>query len=115
MNLMHEWDAVRELLGAFDELAVTGGVIMVDGSLEAFAVGELLSADTAVVHIEKANAQIPGLYSLINQQFCEHAWSSIALINREQDLGDEGLRQAKLSYHPERLVEKYRIRLASGA
>jgi hypothetical protein len=111
MNLMHEWEAVRDALGAFEELQVQGGVILVNGRIEAFAIGELLNPHTAVVHIEKANAQLPGLYSLINQQFCEHAWSGVALINREQDLGDEGLRQAKLSYHPQKLEPKYRITL----
>ncbi len=111
MNLMHEWDAVKELLNSFELLGITGGVIRIDGKVEAFTLGELLNGQTAVVHIEKANAQIPGLYSAINQQFCEHAWSGVPYINREQDLGDEGLRQAKLSYHPERMVEKYVIRL----
>jgi len=113
MNLMHEWAAVKELLGAFDRLGVQGGVILIDGIVEAFTLGELLNRETAVVHIEKANAQIPGLYSVINQQFCEHALSGVPFINREQDLGDEGLRQAKLSYQRERLVEKYVIRLAA--
>jgi uncharacterized protein len=115
MNLMHEWAAVQELLGAFGRLGVQGGVILIEGIVEAFTLGELLNSQTAVVHIEKANAQIPGLYSVINQQFCEHAWRAVPFINREQDLGDEGLRQAKLSYHPERLVEKYIIRPAAGS
>lgn len=115
LSLMHEWDAVRELLGAFDRLEVTGGVITIEGRVEAFTVGELLNAETAVVHIEKANAAIPGLYTAVNQQFCEHAWGGVPRINREQDLGDEGLRQAKLSYHPARLVEKYVIEPAAPA
>jgi hypothetical protein len=109
MNLMGEWEAIKELLGSFDRLAVQAGVIVIDGVVEAFTLGELLNKDTAVVHIEKANAQIPGLYAVINQQFCEHAWSGVPFVNREQDLGDDGLRQAKLSYHPERLVEKFSI------
>jgi uncharacterized protein len=112
MNLMGEWEAIRELLGSCDRLAVQGGVIVIDGAVEAFTLGELLNKDTAVVHIEKANAQIPGLYAVMNQQFCEHALSGVAFVNREQDLGNDGLRQAKLSYHPARLVEKFTIRLA---
>jgi uncharacterized protein len=111
MNLMGEWEAIRELLGSYDRLSVQGGVIVINGAVEAFTLGELLNKDTAVVHIEKANAQIPGLYPVMNQQFCEHAWSGVAFVNREQDLGDDGLRQAKLSYHPVRLVEKFTIRL----
>ena len=114
MNLMGEWEAIKELLGSSDGLAVQGGVILINGVVEAFTLGELLNKETAVVHIEKANAQIPGLYAVMNHQFCEYAWSGVQFVNREQDLGDEGLRQAKLSYHPERLVEKFTISLATG-
>jgi hypothetical protein len=67
-----------------------------------------------VIHIEKANPEIPELYAMINQQFCEKTWSNVPMINREQDLGEPGLRQAKLSYLPDHLVEKFRIRLAEG-
>jgi hypothetical protein len=112
MNLMGEWEAVRELLGSCGGLGVQGGAILIAGEVQAFTLGELLNKDTAVVHIEKANTQIPGLYAVINQQFCEHAWSGVPFVNREQDLGDDGLRQAKLSYHPVRLVEKFAIRTA---
>lgn len=112
MNLMGEWEAIRELLGSCERLGVQGGVLVINGAVEAFTLGELLNKKTAVIHIEKANAQIPGLYAVMNQQFCEHAWSGVAFVNREQDLGDDGLRQAKLSYHPVRLVEKFTIRLA---
>jgi hypothetical protein len=111
MNLMGEWEAIRDLLSHFEALNIQGGVILIDGRVEAFTIGELLNEQTAVVHIEKANTGIPGLYSMINQQFCEHAWPAVRYVNREQDLGDEGLRQAKLSYHPDHLVEKYRITL----
>lgn len=112
MNLMGEWEAVRDLLNHFHDLNVRGGVILIDGRVEAFTLGELLNKQTAVVHIEKANTEISGLYAMINQQFCEHAWNGVRYINREQDLGDDGLRQAKLSYHPDHLVEKYRIKLS---
>ncbi len=71
--------------------------------------GQLLNRQTAVIHFEKANPEIGGLYSLINQQFCEHAWKEVQFINREQDLGEEGLRKAKMSYNPEHLEEKFRI------
>ncbi len=112
LGLMGEWDAVRAALNNYRALDLTGGVILIEGKVEAFTLGELLNRDTAVVHVEKANPDIRGLYPLINQQFCQHAWANIPYINREQDLGDPGLRQAKLSYHPHRLVEKFRIRLA---
>ena len=87
---------------------------MIGGRVEAFTFGELLNETTAVVHIEKANPEIPGLYSWINQQFCGTFGKSVLFINREQDLAEEGLRQAKLSYHPVRMVEKYRIEQLQG-
>ncbi|MDR1440356.1 MAG: phosphatidylglycerol lysyltransferase domain-containing protein [Clostridiales bacterium] len=103
-----------ELLSNYGSLGCTGAVIKVNGRCEAFTVGEALNADTAVIYIEKANASIQGLYSFINQQFCEREWSGMTYINREEDEGVEGLRKAKLSYHPVRLVEKYTISDAAG-
>jgi uncharacterized protein len=110
LNLVGEWDAIRDALQHFDELPTEGGVILLDHRVEAFALGELLNDETAVIHIEKANPEIPGMYALINQQFCEHRWSQVRYVNREQDLGEVGLRKAKLSYHPDHLVEKYRVK-----
>ncbi|KPJ60433.1 MAG: hypothetical protein AMJ46_06710 [Latescibacteria bacterium DG_63] len=111
MNLSGEWEAVRQALMHFSELEIQGGVILIKGKVEAFALGELLNDETAVVHVEKANALIPGLYALINQQFIEHCWRSVSYINREQDLGEPGLRQAKLSYSPHHFTEKFSIGL----
>ncbi len=109
MNLLDEWDAIRTALADYAALGVEGAAILIEGRVEAFTFGELLNEETAVVHIEKANPEIPGLYALINQRFCQEYWSSVRFINREQDLGEEGLRKAKMSYHPSRLVEKFRI------
>jgi hypothetical protein len=111
MNLLNEWEAVRQALNHFDNLKIEGGVILIEDKVEAFTLGELLNDQMAVIHVEKANPQIPGLYAAINQQFCERSWQKATYINREQDLGEPGLRKAKLSYHPERLVEKFRVRL----
>jgi len=112
LGLLDEWDAVREALCHFAELRAQGGVVLVNGEVQAFALGELLNADTAVVHVEKANPAFPPLFALINQQFSAHAWSRVPFINREQDIGDPGLRKAKQSYHPHHLVRKFRITLA---
>lgn len=110
-SLLGEWVAVQEALTHFEPLQLQGGVLELAGQLVAFALGEPLNTQTAVIHIEKADPTITGLYVLINQQFAAQAWAAFPFINREQDLGDEGLRQAKLSYHPERLVEKFRLTL----
>lgn len=114
LNLLGEWEAVREALTHFPALSVQGGVILMQNKVEAFALGELLNDQTAVVHVEKANPEIPGLYTMINQQFCEQSWQNVPSINREQDLGEPGLREAKLSYYPDHLVEKFRIQLAGS-
>jgi hypothetical protein len=111
LDLMDEARAVREILLNFEALKLQAGVIVVNDRVEAFALGEMLNQNTAVVHIEKANPQIPQAFVVINQQFAEHEFSQVPFINREQDLGDDGLRRAKESYHPLRLVEKFRIRL----
>jgi hypothetical protein len=111
MNLMGEWEAVREALTHFTELRIQGGVLLIRDKVEAFSLAELLNRETAVIHLEKANPEIPGLYPMINQQFCEKSWSRVLWINREQDLGEPGLRQAKESYFPDHLVDKFRIRL----
>ena len=104
-----ERKANLELLRNYKTLGCKGGLIKVDGVFEAFTVGEMLTADTAVIHIEKAKSSIDGLYTIINQQFVEQEWSGTAFINREQDLGKEGMRKAKLSYHPVTLIDKYTV------
>ena len=111
MNLLDEWEAVREALNYFEDLQIKGGVIKINDKVEAFALGELLNNQTGVVHVEKANPEMPGLYALINQKCCDTFWSNVPYVNREQDLGEPGLRKAKESYHPDHLEEKFRISL----
>ena len=107
MNLLSESEAVRESLVNFLTLKIEGVVILIDNKVEAFALGELLNEQRAVVHIEKADPENPGLYAMINQQFCENRWRDLLYINREQDLGEPGLRKAKLSYYPDHFVESF--------
>jgi len=114
LNLVGEWEAVRQALTHFEALEIVGGVILIEDQVKAFALGELLNDEMATVHIEKADPEIPGLYAVINQQFCENSWSDTPFVNREQDLGEPGLRKAKLSYYPDHLKEKFQIRLATS-
>lgn len=93
-------------LRLFRELEYKGGLLRVDGEIVAFTLGEKLSDDTFVVHIEKAYAGVDGAYTMINQQFVEHECMDYKYVNREEDTGAEGLRKAKLSYKPVFLVEK---------
>lgn len=108
--LLSEDRAIHEVLRHYHELDCTGAAILVDGRVVAFSLGEPLNSETAVIHAEKANPEFPGSYAVINQEFCRHTWSSFTYINREQDLGEEGLRQAKLSYYPDHLVTKFVLR-----
>lgn len=93
-------------LRLLEELSLVGGVLYIDDEVVAFTIGEPVSEDTFVVHIEKAFADIQGAYPMINQQFVTHECASYTYINREEDTGAEGLRKAKLSYRPVFLVEK---------
>ncbi|MFH1033265.1 MAG: phosphatidylglycerol lysyltransferase domain-containing protein [Pseudomonadota bacterium] len=107
VSLANEDQAIYEALKHFEALDFVGGAILVQGKVEAFSLGEPLNPDTAVIHIEKANPELPGLYAAINQRFAQEAWAGYAYINREQDLGIEGLKAAKESYNPHHLVDKY--------
>ncbi|NPV47819.1 MAG: DUF2156 domain-containing protein [Armatimonadetes bacterium] len=111
-NMRAEARAVKEVLLNFETLGVTGGCILVRNRVQAFSLGEMLNADTVVIHIEKASPDLHGAFQVINQQFLAHAWSHVPYVNREQDVGEPGLRQAKESYLPVRMVEKFTVRLA---
>lgn len=113
-DLLSEDFAVHEALTRFEELDYQGGAIVINSRVEAYALGEPLNGETAVIHIEKANPDISGLYAAINQRFCSDVWADTTYINREQDLGSEGLRRAKESYYPHHMVEKYTLTLLKG-
>jgi hypothetical protein len=108
-DLLAEDFAVHEALTGYEELGYHGGAILINSVVEAFSLGEALNGDTAVIHIEKANPEILGLYAAINQLFCLNAWPEVTYINREQDMGVEGLRKAKESYYPHHMVDKYTL------
>jgi hypothetical protein len=110
-GLLNESFAIKEAFTHFEKLGVKGGAILINGKVEAFTLGDPLNPDTVVIHIEKANPAYEGLYPTINQAFLENQWSGYTYVNREQDLGEEGLRKAKESYFPHRLVNKYTVTL----
>lgn len=82
------------------ELGLKGGLIQVNDRVVAVTLGEELNSDMFVIHFEKAFANVQGAYSMINQQFILHELMDYLYVNREEDVGAEGLRKAKLSYHP---------------
>ncbi|NOQ65818.1 MAG: DUF2156 domain-containing protein [Desulfobacterales bacterium] len=113
-GLCNEANAIAETFAHFDDFGLLGGAIRVDGRIQAYAIAEELHPGTAVWHFEKAMANVPGLGQLINQWFSRHGLSGFDYVNREQDLGVPGLRQAKESYFPHHMVGKNCISLAAG-
>jgi hypothetical protein len=106
-SLILERNAIIEALNNFNALKLTGGIISIAEKIVAFTIGQQLNDDTAVIHMEKANPSHKGLYATINQEFCRNSWRHFKYINRQEDLGIPGLRKAKESYHPVKLIEKY--------
>ena len=100
---------VSESLDYFTDLNYKGGLLRVNGEAQAFTFGEPSAADTFVVHAEKALLNYQGAYNALNCEFARTLADRFAYINREEDTGSEGLRKAKLSYHPAFLEEKYLI------
>ncbi|MFH2068765.1 MAG: phosphatidylglycerol lysyltransferase domain-containing protein [Candidatus Omnitrophota bacterium] len=108
-GLKQEHCAVRQMLKNFHALSSEGGIIRIGEKIVALTLGERLNNDTMVIHVEKAKNGIIGLYQAINWEFLKNQAQDFAFVNREQDLGVEGLRRAKMSYNPVRLIKKYRI------
>ena len=99
--------SILENWSAFENLA--GGALLVDGRLEAYTVGEELTGGTLLIHFEKGSPGYKGIYQAINQMFVETMQDRCQWVNREQDLDDEGLRKAKMSYHPSGFIKKYTL------
>lgn len=102
----YEFEAVLTAFEYYDKLNLVGGLIRVDGKVVAYTLGERHSDKLFVTHFEKAPAQMQGAYPIINQEFTKNCLMSYEYVNREEDLGIEGLRKAKQSYYPEIFLEK---------
>uniref|UniRef100_UPI003FD7DD40 DUF2156 domain-containing protein n=1 Tax=Clostridium sp. TaxID=1506 RepID=UPI003FD7DD40 len=105
--LNFELQGIKDILGNMEIVNTKGIAVYVDEKIVAFSLGEKLNDDLAVIHIEKADTTYSGVYSFINKAFVDRSFSDVKIINREQDLGIEGLRKSKLSYHPFKLEKKY--------
>ena len=99
-----EKQVMETIFSNWDALGMTGGSIFVDGRMVAFTYGAAVTTDTLDVCVEKADRHVEGAFAIINQQFAEHLPEQYVYLNREEDMGIPGLRQAKLSYHPEILL-----------
>lgn len=106
---LEEERKVFEVLDNYEAYRQTGLVLNVAGKPEAFSIGEIIG-DTLYVHIEKANTAIAGAYQMIVSEFVSRSLQKgVVYVNREEDVGDAGLRTSKLSYHPCAMVDKYTV------
>lgn len=106
-EIENEHVAIKKALLNFFDLELEGGVLTIENEIVAFTFGERLNDNTFCTHVEKAYGNIRGAYQMINREFARQLKDRYEFINREEDTGSEGLRRAKLSYHPHRLVVKY--------
>ncbi|MCP4020257.1 MAG: DUF2156 domain-containing protein [Desulfobacteraceae bacterium] len=103
-TLVDEQDALAKVFDYFDELGFEGLVLLVEGRIAAFSIFTRLNNDTYDIQFEKSNQEFKGAAQVINQETAKYLRTKCRLINREQDLGIKGLRQAKLSYEPDHLL-----------
>jgi hypothetical protein len=113
-SVQSEVEGAAEALRLHDELGLSGVVVLVEGVVSGFALGERLNRDTAVCHFEKGDLFLDGISQLLDREFSRLLFTDCKYLNREQDLGELSLRQAKESYHPLEMVKKYRVRLEDG-
>ncbi len=106
--LESEHQGILKVLDCWPQLAMLGGVIELDGELIAYTLAEPVG-DTLMIHYEKALEKYPAAYQVINKDFLYYDGRDFKVANREEDMGDEGLRHAKMAYSPYGFVEKYNV------
>jgi hypothetical protein len=107
--LKNENEGIMQLLKNYDSLDIKGGFLKVNNQIIAYSLGEALNDKMVLVHTEKALIDYIGSYQAINMIYLQEEWQGYELVNREDDFGDEGLREAKMSYKPLYLLKKYSI------
>ena len=108
--LLYELRSIIELLNNLDRLNLIGMAVSANGGIVAFTIGERVSSDTAIIHVEKADSEVRGAYNYVNRAFADKYLEGITWVNREEDMGIEGLRHAKMSYAPAKFGKKYSIK-----
>jgi len=112
-NLSAENRVIERILKNWDRfVGLTGGALMVNQKMAAYTVAESLTNHMLLIHFEKASSEFKGGYQAINQMFLSHSAQNFKIVNREQDLDDEGLRKAKLSYHPVDFLRKSKLQIS---
>lgn len=109
-GLSNERSAIHEMAANFSDFNLIGGAILVQDKTVAVSIGQHLNPRTLVMHVLKAQPTMTGLYQVILNEFLSHEAKEFEYVNMEQDLGIEGLRKAKLSYHPVRMIKKYTLK-----
>ena len=111
-ELEEENRAIETTLRDWERLdGLFGGLLRVNGRVVSYTVAEPLDAETVVIRFEKASPLFKDAYQAMNRLFLEHSCRGFAWVNREEDMGDPGMREAKMSYRPERFVEKFKVTL----
>lgn len=106
-KLFYELLAIKDIVNNMSFLNLNGIAVYVDGMVAAFSIGESLNGKLAVIHIEKADKNINGIYSFIAKTLIDTCFKNAEIVNREQDLGIDGLRKSKMSYYPLKLEKKF--------
>ncbi len=113
-SVSFEHDALIRAFAAYETLRLDGGVLYANGKIVGFSMGEMANEDTFDVHFEKAEIAMNGAYPMVCRELTRmlmQKYPKLRYINREDDMGLESLRQSKLSYKPEYLLEKYIARV----
>ncbi len=116
-SVVDEHDAIIRAFAAFERLGLEGGVLRAEGQIVGFSLGEMCAADTFDVHFEKARIDLNGAYPMVCRELTRmllQRHPELVYMNREDDMGLEPLRQSKLSYKPEYLLNKYIARWVDG-
>ncbi|MDD3083208.1 MAG: phosphatidylglycerol lysyltransferase domain-containing protein [Desulfobacterales bacterium] len=112
--VQEEIQTIKKILSGYEKIGLFGGLIRIDGVVRAFTLASLHTANMVEVAVEKADPTIRGLYQAINREFAASLPPEILYINREEDMGIPGLRQAKKSYHPCCMLELYGYEFLRG-
>ncbi len=102
-----------EILKNYGAYGMSGGLLRAQGKVVGFSMGEVYK-DTLYIHIEKADTAYRGSYQVLLNEFVKRFGAGTAFVNREEDVGDEGLRISKLSYHPCEILKKSIVRINAG-
>ncbi len=110
-EMLMEIDAIKDLFKELHLFDLKSIAIYVDNELVGFAVGEIVTDKMAIIHVERGEISYKGVYAFLNKKFLTENFSHTEFVNRQEDTGNEGLRRAKQSYHPAKMVKKYLVKL----